>query len=159
MSQDDQSKRELSTSDIAGTTSGEDPSQHEATPVTEPPERVGGRVEEQEQRGVSPTSEAPEQDRQDSGEESLAPLMEPDDAETLQRRWEELQTGFVDQPKRSVEEADGLVADVLRRVAEGFSSERQTLEGQWARGEDTSTENLRLILRRYRSFFNRLLSA
>lgn len=74
-------------------------------------------------------------------------------------RWQELQTGFVDEPRRTVEQADELVAQVMQSVAEGFASERERLEEQWGRGEDVSTEDLRVALQRYRAFFHRLLSA
>jgi hypothetical protein len=77
----------------------------------------------------------------------------------LSDRWSEIQTGFVDEPRRAVEEADALVADLMRRLAESFSRERQALEGQWDRGDEVSTEELRVALQRYRSFFDRLLAA
>jgi len=51
------------------------------------------------------------------------------------------------------------VAEVMQRLADGFAQERERLEGQWSRGEDVSTEDLRVSLQRYRSFFQRLLSA
>jgi hypothetical protein len=63
----------------------------------------------------------------------------------------------VDEPRRTVEQADELVAEVMKRLAEGFAAERERLEQQWGRGEDVSTEDLRLALQRYRSFFQRLL--
>ena len=47
----------------------------------------------------------------------------------------------------------------MKRLAESFAAERETLEGQWGRGEDVSTEDLRVTLQRYRGFFQRLLSA
>ncbi len=75
-------------------------------------------------------------------------------AETRRR----VQTGFVDEPRRAVEEADALVADLMKRLAEGFAKERSSLERQWDRGDRISTEDLRVALRRYRSFFQRLLS-
>jgi hypothetical protein len=96
---------------------------------------------------------------QAEGSENRVPLLPSDDAQDFKHRWETIQTAFVDEPRRSVEQADGLVAEMLRRVAETFSSEREALEGQWGRGEVVSTEDLRVILQRYRSFFNRLLSA
>jgi len=71
---------------------------------------------------------------------------------------EQIQTGFVDQPRRTVEQADELVAEVMQRLADGFAAERERLEEQWGRGEDVSTEDLRIALQRYRSFFQRLLS-
>jgi hypothetical protein len=69
-----------------------------------------------------------------------------------------VQSGFVDEPRHAVEQADGLVAETIKRLAEVFAEERSQLETQWSRGEDVSTEDLRLALRRYRSFFDRLLS-
>lgn len=73
-------------------------------------------------------------------------------------RWESIQTGFVDQPRAAVEQADALVSQVVSRLTEVFTRERSTLEGQWTKGDDVSTEDLRIALTRYRSFFNRLLS-
>jgi hypothetical protein len=73
-------------------------------------------------------------------------------------RWEAIQTGFVDQPRHAVEEADALVGQVMTRLTDVFTRERSTLEGQWTKGDDVSTEDLRIALKRYRSFFHRLLS-
>ena len=86
-------------------------------------------------------------------------LLPADENNSFQRRWEELQTAFVDDPRRTVEQADELVAQVMQRLAEGFAAEREQLEAQWGRGEDISTEDLRVALQRYRAFFQRLLSA
>ncbi len=72
-------------------------------------------------------------------------------------QWSSLQTGFVDEPRRTVEGADKLVAAVMQRLAEGFVNERSNLEKQWDRGDNVSTEDLRVALQRYRSFFDRLL--
>lgn len=69
-----------------------------------------------------------------------------------------MQAGFVDDPRQAVEHADGLVAEVIKTLAEAFATERSGLEKQWQQGEDVSTEGLRVALRRYRSFFDRLLS-
>jgi hypothetical protein len=73
-------------------------------------------------------------------------------------RWDAIQTGFVDQPRAAVEQADALVSQVMTRLSEVFARERSTLEGQWTKGDDVSTEDLRIALTRYRSFFHRLLS-
>ena len=73
-------------------------------------------------------------------------------------RWDAIQTGFVDEPRKAVEEADALVAQVIKRLTEVFANERSTLEHQWDRGEQVSTEDLRLALQKYRSFFERLLA-
>ncbi|MBV9006357.1 MAG: hypothetical protein JOZ98_21555 [Solirubrobacterales bacterium] len=95
---------------------------------------------------------------QTSGVDNGAPLLPSELSATLQRRWEEVQTRFVDQPRGAVEDADGLVAELMQKLAEGFAQERERLEAQWDRGEDISTEDLRVALQRYRSFFQRLLS-
>jgi hypothetical protein len=87
---------------------------------------------------------------------SLLPEGEESD---FQRRWEKIQTRFVDDPRQAVEDADALVAGVMQRIAEGFAQARDGLEGQWSRGEDVGTEELRVALQRYRGFFRRLLSA
>ena len=87
------------------------------------------------------------------------PLFAGEDAEQFRSRWQEVQTGFVDEPRKAVEDADSLVADLMQRLAETFSQERSNLEAQWDSGEDASTEDLRVALQRYRSFFDRLLSA
>ena len=72
--------------------------------------------------------------------------------------WSDIQTAFVDEPRRSVEQADTLVAGVMQRLAQVFSDERSRLEQQWDRGDETDTEELRQALQRYRSFFDRLLT-
>lgn len=76
----------------------------------------------------------------------------------LRSRWDEVQSGFVDDPRDSVQKADGLVSDVVDQLATGFARTRAQLEEQWARGEEASTEDLRLALKRYREFFERLLA-
>ena len=91
-----------------------------------------------------------------TGGDEPAPLLEG--ADEFQSRWEEIQVRFVDEPRGAVEDADALVATVMQRLAEGFASEREQLEAQWGRGEDISTEDLRVALQRYRSFFQRLLA-
>jgi hypothetical protein len=91
-------------------------------------------------------------------DEQAAPLLSPEEAKDFRARWDAIQVGFVDEPRRAVEQADSLVAGAMKRLAEMFAEERAKLEGQWDRGGNVSTEDLRLALRRYRSFFGRLLS-
>lgn len=87
-----------------------------------------------------------------------APLFPNNELQELRTRWTSIQTAFVDEPRRAVEQADGLVAAAMKRLAEVFAEERSSLEQQWDRGDNVSTEDLRLALQRYRSFFQRLLS-
>jgi len=92
-------------------------------------------------------------------DDQATPLFSPGEAQEFRVRWDAIQAGFVDEPRRAVEQADNLVAGTMKRLAEIFADERSKLEGQLDRGETAvSTENLRLALRRYRSFFGRLLS-
>ncbi len=85
-------------------------------------------------------------------------LFSDEEAKDFRSRWEAVQVSFVDDPRQSVKRADGLVAEATKRLAEMFAEERAKLEGEWNRGGDVSTEELRILLRRYRSFFGRLLS-
>jgi hypothetical protein len=87
-----------------------------------------------------------------------AALFEPGVLNDFNSRWSEIQTGFVDEPRSAVQRADALVSDVIERIADSFSGERAQLEQQWDRGGDVSTEDLRVALQRYRSFFSRLLT-
>jgi hypothetical protein len=92
------------------------------------------------------------------GEEEHGPLFASEEANNLRARWDAIQVGFVDEPRKAVEDADRLVAAAMKRLAEMFADERQKLEHQWDRGDNVSTEDLRVALRRYRSFFSRLLN-
>jgi hypothetical protein len=85
-------------------------------------------------------------------------LLPADDAQRFRDRWESVQAGFVDKPQETVEEADDLVRDLVQELTAGFVQRREKLEGQWKEGDDASTEDLRVALTHYRSFFNRLLS-
>ena len=86
----------------------------------------------------------------------MALFSEPE-MEDFRSLWSKVQTGFVDEARQTVEDADKLVAAVMQRLAEGFANERSGLEKQWDRGDNVSTEDLRVALQRYRSFFDRLL--
>jgi hypothetical protein len=92
-----------------------------------------------------------------AGGHGSTPLLSNNDASDFERRWQDVQVGFVDEPQRCVQDADALVAEVMQRLADGFAQERRNLESQWAGGGEASTEDLRIALQRYRSFFNRLL--
>ena len=113
---------------------------------------------EEEAARVEATSSTATAAGDDDGEERT-PLLPSDNAQDFRQRWENLQGGFVDQPREVVEQADDLVSELMRAISAGFSEKRSSLEAQWERGDDVSTEDLRIALTRYRSFFNRLLSA
>jgi hypothetical protein len=86
------------------------------------------------------------------------PLFPEDVASDFRSRWNRIQTGFVDEPRNAVQEADELVAQAIKRLAESFAQERSRLEQQWDRGDEVSTEDLRITLQTYRSFFQRLVA-
>jgi hypothetical protein len=86
-------------------------------------------------------------------------LLEDHELQSIRGQWKDIQAEFVDEPRTAVQEADALVAELMQRLAQTFASEREELESRWASGEDVSTEDLRHGLRRYRSFFERLLAA
>ena len=90
--------------------------------------------------------------------QSNAPLLSNEVTDRLQAAWTEAQASFVDEPRQAVQRADELVAFAIKQIAETFARERSGLEAQWDREGDVSTEDLRVALTRYRSFFHRLLS-
>jgi hypothetical protein len=136
---------------------------------TQAPDRAPAQAENGDQAPVSPSTSdigvsgdkrgshpAPQAPEARSGDDQ--PLLDAQLSTDFQLRWEEVQTRFVDEPRGAVEDADSLVANVMQQLAEGFAQERERLEAQWGRGENISTEDLRVALQRYRSFFRRLLS-
>ena len=110
-------------------------------------EKAAGRVDTTQANADAP-----------NGDQRTA-LFDATDAGRLRSRWADAQAEFVDSPQQAVQDADALVAELMQRLAETFARERATLEQQWIRGEDVSTEDLRVALTRYRSFFERLLDA
>lgn len=144
----DDAGRPLSTADLAQRGADERESAAAADAATAPDDRSAEATE------PSSVGDRPAV----ADEDERAPLFSPQDAEALRERWNDIQTGFVDEPRPTVERADELVAELMKRLADSFAQERGDLEQQWDRGEQISTEDLRLTLRRYRSFFDRLLS-
>jgi anaerobic selenocysteine-containing dehydrogenase len=106
-----------------------------------------------------PMDEAAKQVQQQPDEaHSNAPLLTNEIAQRLQEEWTDVQASFVDEPRQAVQRADELVAYASKQIAETFARERSRLEAQWDREGEVSTEDLRVALTRYRSFFHRLLS-
>ena len=94
-----------------------------------------------------------------AGHEPRANLLEDGELQSINARWKDIQAEFVDEPTTAVREADALVAELMQRLAMMFATERSELEDRWTNGSEVSTEDLRQGLRRYRSFFERLLAA
>jgi hypothetical protein len=144
-------REEFSSEDVVRVTEDEDGGNEVRAEVESQAEVApeGGEVVEDSEAEVTPSGD----------EEGAAPLLAEEDAGGFRSRWNEIQVRFVDEPRGSVQKADGLVAEMMERLTQMFSEERTRLESQWERGDDVSTEELRIALQRYRSFFERLLSA
>jgi hypothetical protein len=139
-------KSTLTTADLAATSQAQAQTQPESPREQDASTEPDPSVEIREQStGVSEPNATKE------------PLL-PDDG-SRKGRWEEIQARFVDEPKKSVEDADGLVAEVIQQLASKFAEERSKLESQWQGGGEASTEDLRLAMQHYRNFFQRLLAA
>ena len=117
--------------------------------------RPAEQVESEERRGSPPEIDDVEAT---NDEGHPAPLFAHEVAADFREQWDDIQIGFVDDPRNAVQRADELVAQVMKRLAETFARERATLEKQLGQADSASTENLRVALRSYRSFFKRLLS-
>lgn len=124
----------LSTDDIAGRPrADESASQSEPDPVATPDAAT-------QQAGVE------------------LPLLDEGEADAFLGRWREVQSRFVDDPQAAVRDGDGLVAELMQALARRFSERKGDLEEQWNKGGQPDTEDLRLALQQYRSFFQRLLA-
>jgi hypothetical protein len=107
---------------------------------------------------IAATEQQPIERRTEDRSSQRTPLFAEQEGSEFRARWSDVQASFVDEPRQAVEQADTLVAEVMQRLAQVFADERQRLEQQWDRGGETNTEELRLALQRYRSFFDRLLA-
>jgi hypothetical protein len=148
--------REGMTETDTGTSKGEDRTSREERETGG--ESAGPTSEASAESGQRDDREADRDDEEDR-EAAAGELFASGEEVDFRARWEVIQTGFVDEPRRSVQEADALVGDLMKRLLATFSGERERLENQWDRGDEVSTEELRHVLRRYRTFFNRLLEA
>jgi hypothetical protein len=158
---DDRAASRESIADPAPVDTGGDPAatradEEPAAGADAPAPAAAGSADTAATRTDTATDTRRESTNDGDGNGDAAPLLA--DSGAFQSRWEEIQVRFVDEPRGAVEDADALVANVMQRLAEGFAQERERLEAQWGRGEDISTEDLRVALQRYRSFFQRLLS-
>ena len=156
-------EEQLTTADLAGRRDAANPAERDLREVEHPdkPKPVRSETAEPNYRTnpSAPTTARPVGAPPKHEDATATPLFSDSDVADLRSRWSNVQTGFVDEPRRAVEEADKLVAAVMQRLGEGFANERASLEKAWDRGDNISTEDLRVALRRYRSFFDRLLNA
>jgi hypothetical protein len=128
-----------------------DQQQHQDQQAEQQDQQEQLQQQEQEEQARQETRRDEAQDGQDQA------LFADDEAQSFRSRWEDVQRGFVDEPRESVQKADELVSDLVERLTKGFADTRSGLEEQWNKGEDASTEDLRVALTRYRTFFQRLL--
>ena len=139
---------ELTTADLAG----RNPKRVEVEDPARPKPVQSEVVDQRNREKLGP------QPVRETSSASATPLFSESDIGDLRNRWANVQTGFVDEPRKAVEQADNLVASVMKRLAESFANERSNLEKQWDRGDNVSTEDLRVAFQRYRTFFDRLLN-
>ncbi|MFJ8647532.1 hypothetical protein ACIRNI_15585 [Streptomyces sp. NPDC093546] len=147
----------LSTEDLA---QPQPPPREESTGIPAFPGESTAPTSAERTEGAAEGSAAAETAPASGGaEEEEAPrLLTPENEESFRERWQGVQTQFVDDPREAVHKADALVADVMQQLASTFADHKKDLEAQWNRGEEADTEDLRRALRKYRSFFNRLLT-
>ncbi|HET7813679.1 MAG TPA: hypothetical protein VFL13_04845 [Candidatus Baltobacteraceae bacterium] len=86
-------------------------------------------------------------------------FLPPEQMDDLRSRWSDVQASFVDDPQSAVQQAHDLVTRIVNDLTNTFTRERSSLESQWSGGGEADTEDLRVALQRYRSFFNRLLGS
>jgi hypothetical protein len=135
-----------------------DPSAEQA--AADPRERDAGGMPVTAEDQVQGRAGSPKLDSAASAAESdVGQLLDPQDREAMTSRWRDIQADFVDHPREAMKDADTLVAGLMQQLAQTFAQERAQLEAQWSRGDEVSTEDLRVSLQRYRAFFERLLSA
>ena len=113
---------------------------------------------EEQMRNKQIAEERNVHNKNDHNDEKFAPLFENNEAEQFRAQWLEIQSRFVDDPSVSVKDADELVSSIIKNITRNFADKRTALETQWKSGDDVSTEDLRLTMKRYRSFFDRLLT-
>jgi hypothetical protein len=142
-------REDLTTADIA---------QGNRLQPTEPEIEEGHPKLVQSERNAQDTASMANAERAVQSNAEATPLFPDNQLQDLRTNWDRIQAGFVDEPRNAVQQADSLVASTMKRLAEAFAEERSKLEQQWDRGDNVSTEDLRLALQRYRSFFHRLLA-
>ena len=103
------------------------------------------------------TTEQQEQRTEGEQRDDERVLFDDSELQSYRGRWEQVQSDFVDEPREAVQKADDLVSDLVKKLTSGFAQTRSGLEEQWKKGEEASTEDLRVALTRYRAFFQRLL--
>jgi hypothetical protein len=127
------------------------PVERPTDPAGEPTERVTDSTEPP----VEPVTDSVESPAVPPAEASAdAAIFDESAADRFRNRWRELQAGFVDDPAQAVRAADELVDEIMRELAE----RRRNIEEQWRGGPD-DTEDLRMVIREYRAFFNQLLNS
>ena len=137
---------------------GIEPSAVRTDPSADAPPAEDGRLTTGDESSAARTEPSQMETEPSSEPSTERSLLADNDLSGLRSRWDDVQAAFVDNPKECVQKADTLVAEVVEQLTTGFSDARSRLEAQWARGEKVSTEDLRVALKRYRDFFQRLLS-
>ena len=150
-------RQPLSTADLAAAGEAREARQVRET-RDEAPRPSEDRVVPQRQAVERPAAQAQPARQPAAHDDELAALFTPEIAAGFRSRWDAVQIGFVDDPGQAVRHADELVAEVMKSLADSFAQERARFESRMHESQTAATENMRVAVRRYRSFFERLLS-
>lgn len=144
-------QRRTETSERTDARRTETPERTVTSQRTDTPERADTRDKaETRDRTAQP------QHRATTTEHHDGTLFEDREVERFREQWRELQSGFVDEPKSAVREADSLVSQMMDTFTAQLTERRRALTGAW--DGDVDTEELRVALRRYRVLFDQMLA-
>ncbi|WP_410822093.1 hypothetical protein [Micromonospora sp. 050-3] len=85
-----------------------------------------------------------------------ATLLDTDTAQGFRDRWRDVQLRFVDDPQAAAGEAQSLVEEAIQALSSALAAQKSTLGG-WQDAGSADTEQLRMAVRNYRDFLDRVL--
>ncbi|GAB4106158.1 hypothetical protein GCM10028790_51770 [Micromonospora taraxaci] len=87
---------------------------------------------------------------------AAATLLDADTAQGFRDRWRDVQLRFVDDPHAAAGEAQSLVEEAIQALSSALAAQKNTLGG-WQDAGSADTEQLRMAVRNYRDFLDRVL--
>jgi hypothetical protein len=89
-------------------------------------------------------------------DEPVLALFDTGSTERFRDRWQQLQLRFIDDPHAVAGQAASLVDEVVIALRDAVDRQRAALD-DWQSSQDGDTERLRVAVRRYRDFLDRML--
>jgi hypothetical protein len=123
-------------------------------PEAQAPQVEPGEAEAETVEGTEPAKE--ELSPGDVPVETVAAFWESEAVDGYRDRWQQIQLRFIDDPRQAAEQAHTLVGDVLDSFTEAVQRQREDLS-RWRSAQLDDTEELRMTVRRYRDYLDRLL--